>query len=205
MCIRDRGVYYRVDRDAITDMQAALHAIGALYVSASVHAGWLAVAAGSGLARGHDGLPVIGYDGMAADSGNHAFAIVGYNEHGFVVQNSWGQDWGACGFAILPYDDWRNNGLDCWVAALGVPQVAAVSAVGTLAASAPGALPGAALANVATAVAKSRRIGVSLAAADPPVLANPALAGALPWSTDTAYAHTPVSYTHLTLPTILLV
>lgn len=188
---RPLGVYYRVDRDAITDMQAALHAIGALYASASVHAGWLAVAAGSGLAQGHEDLPVIGYDGMAADAGIHAFAIVGYNEHGFVVQNSWGQDWGACGFAILRYDDWRNNGLDCWVAALGVPQVAASS--GTRAVSAPGALPGAALANVATAAAKSRRIGVSLAAADPPVLANPALAGALPWSTDTAYAHTLVS------------
>ncbi|KQN75488.1 hypothetical protein ASF04_05285 [Duganella sp. Leaf61] len=235
---RPLGVYYRVDRDAITDMQAALHAIGALYVSASVHAGWLAVAAGSGLAQGHDGLPVIGYDGMAADAGNHAFAIVGYNEHGFVVQNSWGEDWGASGFAVVRYDDWRNNGLDCWVAALGVPQVAAVSAVGRQPASALGTLSNAALANVssnagdvrhagragavggiggtgaagdsrnvggaevtggagrvdvATAAAKSRRIGVSLAAADPPVLANPALAGALPWSTDTAYAHTLVS------------
>jgi len=190
---RPLGVYYRVDRDAITDMQAALHAIGALYVSASVHAGWLAIAAGSGLAQGHDGLPVIGYDGMAANAGNHAFAIVGYNEHGFVVQNSWGQGWGARGFAILRYDDWRNNGLDCWVAALGVPQVMAASAVGNLAASAARALPGAALANVATAAAKSRRIGGSLAAADPPVLANPAFAGALPWSSDTAYAHTLVS------------
>lgn len=193
---RPLGVYYRVDSTCITDMQAALHAIGALYVSARVHAGWPAVAAGSGLASGHAGLPVIGYDGRPADAGNHAFAIVGYNAHGFVVQNSWGEGWGARGFAVLRYDDWRDNGLDCWVAALGVPQVAAVRAAEVL--------PGAAVAAIAAAnagsggdaapaAAKSRRIGVSLAAADPPLLANPALAGALPWSSDTAYAHTLVS------------
>ena len=156
---RPLGVYYRVDRAAVTDMQAALLAIGALYVSASVHAGWLAVAAGSGLARGHDGLPVIGYDGLPADAGNHAFAIVGYNEHGFVVQNSWGKDWGASGFAVLRYDDWRNNGLDCWVAALGVPQVAAVSAVGRQPASALGALSNAALANVSSNAGDVRHAG----------------------------------------------
>ncbi|MET0323068.1 MAG: hypothetical protein ABW069_20280, partial [Duganella sp.] len=37
---RPLGVYYRVDSTAIADMQAALHAIGALYVSAALHDGW---------------------------------------------------------------------------------------------------------------------------------------------------------------------
>ena len=34
--------------------------------------------------------------------GGHAFAIVGYNEVGFLVQNSWGPEWGKGGFATLP-------------------------------------------------------------------------------------------------------
>ena len=58
----------------------------------------------------------------AGDTGGHAFALVGYNERGFVVQNSWGTDWGASGFAILRYEDWVTNGTDAWAVALGVPQ-----------------------------------------------------------------------------------
>ena len=42
----------------------------------------------------------------------HAFALVGYNAHGFIVQNSWGESWGNLGFAILGYDDWLDNGRD---------------------------------------------------------------------------------------------
>jgi len=37
------------------------------------------------------------------------------------VQNSWGEKWGARGFAVLPYEDWVVNGTDAWVVALGVP------------------------------------------------------------------------------------
>ena len=53
--------------------------------------------------------------------GGHAFAIVGYDDRGFWVQNSWGSRWGAKGFCHLGYDDWLQNGYDCWVARLGVP------------------------------------------------------------------------------------
>ena len=34
------------------------------------------------------------------DLGGHSFAIIGYNERGLVVQNSWGAGWGAAGFGI---------------------------------------------------------------------------------------------------------
>lgn len=34
----------------------------------------------------------------------HAMLIIGYNEVGFIVQNSWGTDWGNNGIATLPYD-----------------------------------------------------------------------------------------------------
>jgi hypothetical protein len=71
---------------------------------------------------GHPGAQEI----KKADSlGGHAFALVGYNKIGFVVQNSWGLVWGNCGFGVLPYEDWVKHGTDAWIAALGVPTGAA--------------------------------------------------------------------------------
>jgi hypothetical protein len=52
--------------------------------------------------------------------GGHAFAIVGYDRDGFIVQNSWSTTWGTGGRAILHYEDWLDNAMDCWVAQLGV-------------------------------------------------------------------------------------
>ena len=34
----------------------------------------------------------------------HAILIVGWNETGFIIQNSWGKNWGDNGYAILPYE-----------------------------------------------------------------------------------------------------
>ena len=36
--------------------------------------------------------------------GYHMILLVGYNEHGYIFQNSWGNSWGENGRAILPYD-----------------------------------------------------------------------------------------------------
>jgi predicted alpha/beta hydrolase family esterase len=67
----------------------------------------------------HAKLPVI--KSSLSGVGGHAFALVGYNDIGFVVQNSWGPNWAANGFAVLPYDDWVANGTDAWVVSLGSP------------------------------------------------------------------------------------
>lgn len=115
---RPLGVYYRVDRKSVVDMQAAIYEIGAVYVSADVHDGWGLTAAP--LPVSHDKLPRIAR--MTQKSGGHAFALVGFNERGFIVQNSWGTGWGASGFAVLSYEDWVTNGTDAWAVALGVPQ-----------------------------------------------------------------------------------
>jgi len=115
---RPLGVYYRVDKKSVVDMQAAIYEIGAVYVSGDVHDGW-GLGAGP-LPDSHDKLPRI--TRMAQKTGGHAFALVGFNERGFVVQNSWGTGWGASGFAVLPYEDWVTNGTDAWAVALGVPQ-----------------------------------------------------------------------------------
>lgn len=116
------GVYYRIDLQSITDLQAAIQAVGAIYVSANTHAGWQKVSTVRKV-TGHASVPVIDFDGRPSHANGHAFALVGFNEHGFVVQNSWGQDWGARGFAVLTYADWLANGMDAWVVAMGVPGV----------------------------------------------------------------------------------
>ncbi len=103
------GAYYRVRHLYLNNMQAALAETGILYASASVHRGWQQV--------GNDG--VIPYS--KEKIGGHAFALVGYDDRGFWVQNSWGPKWGNKGFCHLGYDDWLENGFDCWVARLGVP------------------------------------------------------------------------------------
>jgi len=115
--LRPLGVYYRIDKDSIVDMQSAIIEVGAIYVSAQVHDGWF------GKLRTVRGLgpPVIQPLRDASKTGGHAFAMVGYNEVGFIVQNSWGDGWGKDGFAVLPYDDWVNHGMDAWVVVMGAP------------------------------------------------------------------------------------
>ncbi|WP_095196128.1 C1 family peptidase [Pseudomonas sp. Irchel 3A7] len=117
------GVYYRIDIGSITDLQAAICQVGAIYVSAFTHDGWNNVAKPKGKLNGHAALPAIAFDGRPSQSGGHAFALVGFNARGFIVQNSWGTDWGGGGFALLTYADWLANAMDAWVAALGVPGV----------------------------------------------------------------------------------
>ena len=114
---RPLGVYYRIEKDSVTDMQAAIQEVGAIYCSANVHTGWGVPS--KKMSISHTSVPVIDWHQNIQKTGGHAFALVGYNEDGFVVQNSWGKKWGNCGFAILTYKDWANNGSDAWVCVLG--------------------------------------------------------------------------------------
>lgn len=119
---RPIGVYYRVAKASVVDLQAAIAEIGAVYVSASAHDGWDALSDLDKPAPAtHAALPVIAPPTDAKSLGGHAFALVGYDERGFIVQNSWGTGWGASGFAVLPYDDWVEHATDAWALALGVP------------------------------------------------------------------------------------
>lgn len=119
------GHYARLG-PSILDYQAAIAQVGIIYASASIHTGWQLDAV-----RERDG--VIAWDAQQTPLGNHAFALIGYNESGFLVLNSAGIDWGCwrdpraseveCwqGVALWPYDDWSRNILDAWVLRLGVP------------------------------------------------------------------------------------
>jgi pimeloyl-ACP methyl ester carboxylesterase len=107
------GAYYRVNK-RLSDFHAALNEVGALFVSANVHEGW------------QRGKIKNGTIPFKSDSiGGHAFAIVGYNQQGFWVQNSWDYSWGDDGVALWTYEDWLENVRDAWVARLAVstPQI----------------------------------------------------------------------------------
>ena len=122
---RPLGVYFRVDKLSVVDLQAAIHEVGAVYVSGTAHDGWDAVMQkGKALPapKKHEDLPLIGPLQDPKNSGGHSFALVGYNENGFIIQNSWGLRWGASGFAVVSYEDWVTNATDAWAVALGVAQ-----------------------------------------------------------------------------------
>ncbi len=103
------GAYYRLRHD-IVDFHAALNEVEVLYVSATVHSGWWKESIEKGVIPFRED-PV----------GGHAFAIVGYNDRGFWVQNSWNTDWGNNGVALWTYEDWLVNIKDAWVVRLALP------------------------------------------------------------------------------------
>lgn len=115
---RPLGAYYRLDTRSVTDMHVALNDVGVLYASAVCHPGW---DEGLGAPSGRRGGWVIPYRNANPTDGGHAFAIVGYDARGFLILNSWGNEWGDQGLGILTYDDWLDHAMDCWVAQLGVP------------------------------------------------------------------------------------
>ncbi|WP_374661603.1 C1 family peptidase [Inhella sp.] len=119
---RPLGAYYRIDPQHLVDMHAALNEVGILYASSACHSGWGSAVPATRAARprGFAKLWEIPFDPAEVPPYGHAFAIVGYNERGFLVQNSWGEGWGSGGYALISYADWLQNGMDCWVAQLGV-------------------------------------------------------------------------------------
>lgn len=108
---RPLGAYYRVNHKDLVAMHCAIAEVGILFATSIVHQGWERIA--------RDGtIPF-----QTKKIGGHAFAIVGYNDRGFWIQNSWGPYWGKDGFALVTYDDWLTNGTDVWVGRLGAPVI----------------------------------------------------------------------------------
>ncbi len=112
---RPLGAYYRIDSRSVTDMHVALNEVGILYASAVCHSGW-----DKPIKSKNSKYHVITCQKAGPGDGGHAFVIVGYDQEGFVIQNSWGTGWGTGGHAVLTYEDWLENAMDCWVAQLGV-------------------------------------------------------------------------------------
>lgn len=107
------GAYYRL-RPEINDYHTALNEVGAIYVSADVHSGWF-------IPRSAKKNELAMIKPSSTSEGGHAFAIVGYNSQGFIVQNSWSPKWGSNGIAVWMYEDWLQNINDGWVFRLAIP------------------------------------------------------------------------------------
>lgn len=105
------GSYYRL-RPIVSDFHSALNETGVIAASAKVHRGWEKPQ--NGIIERHD-----------KREGGHAFIIVGYNDEGFWIQNSWGKGWGDNGVALWTYEDWIENVMDAWVLrpSLPTPQI----------------------------------------------------------------------------------
>ena len=41
--------------------------------------------------------------------GGHAVSIVGWNEEGFIIRNSWGKMWNGNGHVIYSYEDFEDG------------------------------------------------------------------------------------------------
>jgi hypothetical protein len=113
------GTFYRVNPFRLDDLQSAITELNAICASAVVHDGWVDPVP---MRHNDTTMHLIARRVDAKQLGGHAFALVGYNEVGFLVQNSWGTDWGKGGFATLPYDDWLDSAYDSWVTRPGVPK-----------------------------------------------------------------------------------
>jgi hypothetical protein len=130
------GAYYRIQKRR-SDLHAALNEVGVVFTTAATHRGWDEVENG-----------VIPFDPEWDEQGGHAFALVGYTEDGFLIQNSWGPDWGGvkigrtthAGCVIWTYPDFDRSLWDAWVARLALPveSVTALSAQATRYAVRPG-------------------------------------------------------------------
>jgi hypothetical protein len=134
---RPLGAFYRVNPFRLDDVQSAISELAAIAVSGTIHDGWLdpvpvkrpksARGTGTGADDDDDEMYVIAKSSSPLSKGGHAYCLVGYNETGFLVQNSWGPEWGKRGFATLPYEDWLDSAYDAWVARPGVPQTPLIS------------------------------------------------------------------------------
>lgn len=47
----------------------------------------------------------------------HSVAVVGYNDNGFILMNSWGPAWNGDGCIVFPYEDWPLH-IECFVPVL---------------------------------------------------------------------------------------
>ena len=108
------GAYYRI-RPRLPDMHAAINDANAIVASATIHDGWERLTA-DGTIPFSDRQPATHRRAHAM----HAFAIIGYDDEGFWVQNSWGTSWGLHGLARWCYEDWAANVVDAWTLCLAV-------------------------------------------------------------------------------------
>jgi len=75
------------------------------YTGMRIHSTWYGV--------GDDGKIAVPL-AAARDFGRHAVLVVGYRDGGFIVQNSWGTDWGHDGFGYIESTYVDDHGIAAW-------------------------------------------------------------------------------------------
>ena len=106
---RPSGPYWRIQPTDLRSMQDALARGYPLYACARLHEGWYRLYlpdSGGAVRRGPDDKDM---------SVTHAFVIVGYDPQGFWIHNSFGEHWAEDGYALIPYDQWAEDGVEVWV------------------------------------------------------------------------------------------
>lgn len=95
--------------DGVWETKHAIHRAGAVVATLEVHPGWE-----------QDPLPYNRIPAGETAGEFHAVMLSGYDDHhgGLWVRNSWGQGWGAGGYALLPYDDFQQNAVSVWLPSL---------------------------------------------------------------------------------------
>ena len=115
------GAYYRLE-PVLNHYHTAIAEVGAIYAAAEIHSGWTRENV-----RKNGGRILSEPSG----SGGHAFVIVGYDDQGFLVLNSWGERWGGFhptssvhplpGIGHWRYQDWADSIRDAWVLRIAAP------------------------------------------------------------------------------------
>ena len=82
-----------------TEVKAAIHRFGCVLAGFEITDEWYEVRGGKYTITGRRGQSL----------GGHAVLIVGYDDRGVWIENSWGTDWGDGGFALVRWEAFRKQ------------------------------------------------------------------------------------------------
>lgn len=89
----------KIEYDTLVEtIKFLIHKYDFLHASFAIHTGWFKCTKSDYIIK--DTEVFVGY---------HAVVLVGYDEFGVYIQNSWGKNWGAKGFCVLPWNDVLKN------------------------------------------------------------------------------------------------
>jgi len=91
------STYFKLNSD--DDIKYALMNYGPVVFAMNWH---------NDIRMGFDGVIITGQDPSDV-AGGHCMVIYGWNENGWLIQNSWGKGWGKEGTAVLPYNIKRTE------------------------------------------------------------------------------------------------